>query len=153
MTKVRQLHGTRSRPPAPQLPDLSNTPQSPKWLAQAAKDEWTRVIEVCARYEGWLQAVDRAALSAYCMSWATYEQAAQDIAERGVLVPGRSSADAVSATMVKNPAVQILRDASVQMLRWCRELGFTPDSRGRIDVNRLTDGRRSGAERFFSGLE
>ena len=53
---------------------------------------------------------------------------------------------------MKNPAVQILRNASVQMLRWCRELGFTPDSRGRIDVN-LADDRRSGAERFFSGLE
>lgn len=87
------------------------------------------------------------------MAWSIYEAAAQDIAERGVLVPGRSTADAVSGTMVKNPSVQVARDASVALLRWCKELGFTPDSRLHFDVKELTGDRHLGPERFFSGLE
>ncbi|MCA1707905.1 MAG: P27 family phage terminase small subunit, partial [Actinobacteria bacterium] len=89
----------------------------------------------------------------YCVSWATYEAAAQDIAERGVIVPGRSSADEARGVLVKNPSVQVARDASASLLRWCRELGFTPDARGRIDVKELTGDRHLGPERFFSGLE
>jgi P27 family predicted phage terminase small subunit len=155
--EVRELHGSRPRPPNPELPDLSNSPDAPEWLPDAAKEEWKRLIEVCRRYDGWLQQVDRAALSAYCMSWATYEQAARDVAERGVLVPGRSSADEAAGALVKNSALQIARDASISMLRWCKELGFTPDSRGRIDIHRLASfsgGRQAGGgvERFFSGL-
>ena len=155
--KVRELHSSRPRPLSPELPDLSNTPEAPEWLPDAAKNEWARVIEVCSRYDGWLQQVDRAALSAYCMSWATYEATAKDVAERGVLVPGRSSADEAAGALVKNPAVQIMRDASISLIRWCKELGFSPDSRGRIDIYRLADfsgGRRAGngPERFFSGL-
>jgi P27 family predicted phage terminase small subunit len=156
-TKVRELHSSRPRPSSPELPDLSNSPEVPEWLPEAARAEWERLIEVCGRYDGWLQQVDRAALSAYCMSWATYEAAAKDVAERGVLVAGRSSADEAAGVRVKNPAVQIARDASISMLKWCKELGFTPDSRGRIDIHRLasfSDGRQggSGVERFFSGL-
>jgi P27 family predicted phage terminase small subunit len=154
--KVRQLHGSRPRPPSPEAPDLRNTPEPPEWLSKAAKHEWARVIEVCSRYDGWLQQVDRAALSAYCNSWATYEAATKNVAERGVLVPGRSSADEVHEALVKNPAVQIARDTSTTMLKWCKELGFTPDSRGRIDVHRLaslSDAHdHGGVERFFSGL-
>lgn len=152
-SKVRELHGSRPLPPSPQTPDLSNTPDPPEWLSAAARAEWERVVKVCGRYDGWLQEVDRAALTAYCMAWSTFAAASKDVATRGVLVPGRSSADEARGVLVKNPAAQVAREASVALLRWCKELGFSPDARGRLDVNRLTDDRKSGAERFFSGLE
>jgi P27 family predicted phage terminase small subunit len=130
---VRRLRGYPPRVP----PTLPAIPKPPDWLPKAAKVEWRRIVDLAGRYEGWLQAVDRAALAGYCMAWATFESVARDVAENGALIPGRSTAD--RGRMVKNPAVQIMRDESTQMRYWARELGFTPDARGRIDVRRWQD--------------
>lgn len=129
---LRAAHGLEE-PRPPWTPDLSNTPNPPTWLSKEAKAEWRRIVKVCARYEGWLRQVDRAALTAYCVAWATFQEAAMDVSERGALVPARSSADENRA-MVKNPSTQVMRDASASMRNWCRELGFTPDARGKINI-------------------
>jgi phage terminase small subunit len=52
-------------------------------------------------------------------------------------VPGRSSADKAAEVMVKNPSVQIAREAGRSMRAWCSALGFVPDARNRIDIHRL----------------
>ncbi|MEX2445778.1 MAG: phage terminase small subunit P27 family [Dehalococcoidia bacterium] len=103
----------------------------------AAKREWRLVTRACATWPTWLQAVDVAALTAYCVSWSTFLAAAKDVAERGPLVPGRSSADAArddGPALVKNPSVQIARDAQEQLRKWATVLGFTPDARGKVDL-------------------
>lgn len=131
--------------PGPQVPvtgplqaDMMHAPSPPAWLPREAKAEWRRVVAAVAPWPAWLQVVDRAALTGYCAAWATFVEAAKDVAKRGVLVPGRSPADKArdgdGGALVKNPALQIQRDASVQMRSWARELGFTPDARGRVDV-------------------
>lgn len=112
------------------------TPKPPTWLPAPAKVEWKRVVAACAAFPTWLQEADRAALTAYCMAWATFQTAAQDVAKRGPLVPARSSADQArdgGVVLVKNPAVQVMRDAQAAMRQWARELGFTPDSRAKIE--------------------
>jgi P27 family predicted phage terminase small subunit len=119
----------------PVLPTLEDK-RAPSWLPQAGKAEWRRVLGYLTRHHhGYVQALDRTALTAYAMTWATWLDAAQDVAKRGSLVPGRSPADgARDAGLVKNPSVQVMRDAGIQLRYWVREFGFSPDSRGRIDL-------------------
>jgi len=137
---LRALHGQVPRV-APIVGGPLGRPEPPEWLPGAAQDEWDRVLEACATHPTWLQHGDVAILTAYCATWATWLEAAQDVARRGALVPGRSSADLVAdedgPRLVKNPAVQIARDAAVQLRALCRELGFTPDARRRVDVGGL----------------
>jgi P27 family predicted phage terminase small subunit len=116
----------------PNLGGGLGAPDPPRWLSREGRAEWRRVVKACEDWPTWLQEVDRAALSAYCSAWSTFVDAAKDVAERGPLVPARSSAD--GDAKVKNPAVQIVRDSSEAMRKWSRELGFTPDARGRVDV-------------------
>ncbi len=138
--RLRVLHGQAPRV-APIVGGPIGLPDPPAWLPEAAKEEWDRVVEACEAYPLWLQRGDVAILTAYCVTWATWLEAAQDIARRGALVPGRSSADLVEdedgPRLVKNPAVQIARDSAVQLRALCRELGFSPDARRRVDVGDL----------------
>lgn len=140
--RLRVLHGQPVRTP-PQAGGPLGQPDPPDWLPAEAQDEWERVTEACASHPTWLQQGDVAILTAYCMTWATWLEAAQDIARRGPLVPGRSSADADDGEggprLVKNPAVQIARDAATQLRALCRELGFSPDARRRVDVGSNED--------------
>lgn len=112
------------------------TPDPPEWLPDAGQDEWRRVVQACSINPGWLQHGDVAMLTAYCATWATWLEAAQDVAARGPLVPGRSSADGGESgpRLVKNPAAQVARDAASQLRYLCRELGFSPDSRAKVDT-------------------
>lgn len=140
--RVRVLHGQRPRT-APVVGGPLGTPAPPGWLPAAGRKEWRRVVKTCASHPGWLQHGDVAILTAYCATWATWLQAARDVAERGPLVPGRSSADVDddgAVRLVKNPAVQIARDAAAQLRALCRELGFSPDARRRVDVGELGEG-------------
>lgn len=131
--KLRLLSGEKPRL-TPNLGGGLGTPPPPKWLPREGKGEWKRVVEACASHPTWLQQVDVALLTAYCSTWATWLEAAKDLVERGVLVPARSDAGKAVGSMVKNPAAQISRDSAVQLRQLCRELGFSPDARGRVDL-------------------
>lgn len=131
-SNVRRLMGLPERP-APNAGGVG-TPSPPAWLPREAKAEWRRVVEACASYPTWIQRVDRAVLATFCMSWAVYAEAAKDVAVRGALVPARSSADHARAggALVKNPAVQVMRDAAATLKGLAAQLGFTPESRQRL---------------------
>lgn len=107
--------------------------QVPELLPEAGRAEWAHLAEQHAAYPQRLRETDRTAVVAYCTWWAAFDAARRDIAERGALVPGRSSADSArgDAGLVKNPSVAAMRDASQQLRYWARELGLTPDSRAR----------------------
>ncbi len=132
--EVVRLHGGKTRR-TPFSADLQYTPRPPTWLSPAGKREWKRVVGLCKHWEGWIQQVDRACLTAYCTAWAAFEDAAKEVAKNGVMIEGRSAPD--RERLVKNPAVAVMRDASTTLRYWSRELGFTPDSRGRIDLTRM----------------
>jgi len=57
---------------------------------------------------------------------------AAELASTGVLVKGRSESD--RARMVKNPALVALTQTSSQLRYLARELGLTPDARGRMGL-------------------
>lgn len=108
------------------------TAKPPAWLPRAAKAHWREVVAACARRPQWLQDADLTAIEMFVMTTWTYREAARDVAKRGPLVPARSSAD--GDALVKNPAVQIARDAQAAARSWAVELGLTPRARGAIDL-------------------
>jgi hypothetical protein len=42
--KVRELHGSRPRPPSPETANLANTPEPPDWLPEAALKEHSATL-------------------------------------------------------------------------------------------------------------
>jgi P27 family predicted phage terminase small subunit len=105
----------------------------PAVLDEAARAEWQRLGEVYAAAETRFREGDRAALVAYCAYWSGFLAAAQDVSTNGPVVPGRSDKD--RGRLVKNPATVAMRECATQLRHWARELGLTPDARGRIGVS------------------
>ncbi|MEU4012094.1 phage terminase small subunit P27 family [Streptomyces pseudogriseolus] len=107
--------------------------QVPAQLDRAGRAQWRHLAEQHRAYPTRLRETDRAAVIAFCSWWSAFDAAQRDIAKRGSLVPGRSSADAARGEggLVKNPSVAAMRDASQQLRYWARELALTPDSRAR----------------------
>lgn len=105
----------------------------PRQLDRAGKAQWKHLAEQHAAFPQRLRETDRAAVIAFCSWWSAFDAAQRDIAKRGSLVSGRSSADSArgDAGLVKNPSVAAMRDASQQLRYWARELALTPDSRAR----------------------
>lgn len=116
-------------------------PGCPTWLAPEAKAEWRRVVPVLDRL-GMLSKVDRAALTAYCETWATFVTAQRELHEHGlvnyILEDRFTSKDdegvRIYVHVTKNPAVIVARDAAAQIRQFCAEFGLTPSSRSRMEL-------------------
>ena len=104
----------------------------PDLLDEDGLTEWRRLGEVYATQPTRFREGDRAAVTAYCSYWSIFRGTARDVRERGAVVTGRSSTD--RGRVVKNPATVAMREASVQLRYWARELALTPDSRGRTGI-------------------
>lgn len=90
---------------------------------------------------------DRDTLIAYCEAVVTHRKASALLAKSNVLVPMATRRGKVA---VRNPAVQIQRDAAMLIRILGREFGLTPS--GRSDI-RMGGGRGrddAGAERLLS---
>lgn len=118
----------------------------PPSLGEVARDEWVRLGRVFAGQPTRFRESDRPAVASYCGWWGTYVAAQRDLAERGPVVVGRSSAD--REHLVKNPSEAIARNASTQLRGWATALGLTPASRTRLGVDDFPDdpGRRPPAD-------
>ncbi len=79
--------------------------------------------------EGLLTPVDRQVMTTACETWARWVAATQQVTKLGVLVAGDRG-------LVKNPAVQIARDAEATLARCWAELGLSPAARGRLSMPR-----------------
>ena len=104
----------------------------PAMLDDAGRAEFLRLGVVFADQPTRFREGDRAILTAYCLTWSLYVSTAAVLAAEGVLVKGRSESD--RARMVKNPALVALTQTSSQLRYLARELGLTPDARGRMGL-------------------
>ncbi|HEX2299142.1 MAG TPA: phage terminase small subunit P27 family [Pseudonocardiaceae bacterium] len=104
----------------------------PPVLDEAGRQEWNRLAGVFAEDATRFREGDRAAVTAYCVYWSAFLLAAEDVAQNGPVVEGRSDKD--RGRMVKNPATVAMREAATQLRYWCRELALTPDARGRTGI-------------------
>ena len=109
------------QPPKKKASPRKVTIKMPAGLTEAARHEWRRVLALLREREV-LDALDEPALVDYARCWMRLEEAEQDIARRGVLVKGERG-------KVKNPSIQIARTYRDSLVRWCKELGFSPWAR------------------------
>ncbi len=86
------------------------------------------------RAKAWVgahQNVDRVPLAAYCESWATFAACNEAIRSRGLTYQVRNR----SGTFYnERPEVKIRDRALTQIRQFSAEFGFTPSSRGKIQI-------------------
>ncbi|MGN2634615.1 phage terminase small subunit P27 family [Nocardia takedensis] len=115
-------------------------PNPPTWLSREARAEWRRVVPGLTRLD-LLKEEDRAALSAYCETWATYVEAIRVVRREGFTVTNHSVRKDGSETtwITKNPAVAVADNANQQLRAWCHEFGLTPSAESRVTPGEIGD--------------
>lgn len=108
-------------------------PDAPEWLSDEARAEWDRVVPGLDAL-GVLKPEDRAALAAYCDSWATYVAATRQCEREGLTLTNPDS-----GRVHAHPAVAVANTAARQMLRFAVEFGLTPASEQRLAAPTATD--------------
>ena len=126
-TAIRRLEGNRGKrawnhgEPVP--PDT--LPCCPEHLATVAKAEWRRVARTLHAM-GVLTTIDRAALAAYCQSYARWVEAEERLKETPPLFK------TPSGYVQQSPWLAIANKQLELMGRCMVELGMTPASRSRV---------------------
>lgn len=104
-------------------------PPCPKFLSAGAKKEWRWLSKVLFQL-GLLTVVDRAALAAYCQSYARWTEAEAELQKADFQYVLTSD----SGRHYPNPWIAIARDAERQMKGYLSEFGLTPAGRNRLAV-------------------
>jgi P27 family predicted phage terminase small subunit len=129
-TAVKELRKTR--------PDRINhdepkarlgLPDPPDSLRGLAREVWDYTIEEL-RVMRVMSPADRDALVAYCEAVATHRRASDLLASQDVLVDTPKG-------FVKNPLLQIQRDAATLMKQYAAEFGLTPRARSEIKMPKV----------------
>lgn len=95
-------------------------PNPPSWLSREAAAEWRRVLPELSRLD-LVKAEDRAALAAYCESWATFVAATRTVQREGLTVEAKQG-------RLAHPAVAIARNAGRELRSWAAHFGLTPST-------------------------
>lgn len=108
-------------------------PEAPEWLPDEALAEWQRVVPELARLD-LLKPVDRAALTAYCLTWDRLVQAQREMTADGSVLSTNSQG------RVRHPAVAVIEAASKELRAWAAEFGLTPSAEGKVGRQETSDG-------------
>lgn len=111
---------------------LSERP-APHFLADAAKDEWNRIVPILAKRKILTEA-DVGCLENYCMAIGTVRDMDLEIQRVGAVqkvYKVDKDGNSVLISIRKNPAVGIRNEAMTQARLHAAELGATPVSRSR----------------------
>jgi P27 family predicted phage terminase small subunit len=128
-TRMKVLTGNPGKRPLNDAEPRPNAaiPECPPELGPVAHREWDRlVLELAAL--GLLTNLDRAALAAYCGSYALWAEAMEAIQKFGTMVKSPSGYP------IQSPYVAIANRQAEIMMRIASEFGFTPASRSRIST-------------------
>lgn len=106
-------------------------PEAPEWLPVEARAEWDRVVPELARLE-LVKPVDRAALTAYCLTWDRLVTAQRMATDDGLLATN-------SQGLVRAPWVAVIEAASKELRAWAGEFGFTPSAESNLGVKESGD--------------
>jgi P27 family predicted phage terminase small subunit len=131
--ELKLLHGNPgNRPVSSKTKSATGRPSPPADLKGEAFAEWCRITTYLEKV-GHIESVDYAALVVYCSAWAMFDSARRAYEEKGPLIVGRDGG------LVKNPAAQIMRDASDTMLKYGAKFGFTPKDRQNMGITNDPD--------------
>jgi P27 family predicted phage terminase small subunit len=102
-------------------------PEPPIDMTPAGREIWEYTIKELGPMRV-ATAADRDALVAYCEAVAMHRRAAQLLATQDILVEGQKG------NIVRNPAVQMMRDAAMTMKAFAAEFGLTPRARAEMKM-------------------
>jgi len=135
-TKLKILAGNPGKRPLPENePEPAQykaAPRAPSHLSTAAKKEWRRVVKDFHE-SGILARIDRAALEAYCETYAIWVKAVENINKTGLV------ARTTNGNFIQNPYLGIANRAASEMRKWLSELGATPASRSKVQSLKKDD--------------
>ncbi len=80
---------------------------------------------------GLLTRIDTAALEAYCVAYARWVEAEEQVDATGGSVIATSNGN-----LIQNPWLAVANRAMKEMRDWLREFGMTPSSRSRVHVQK-----------------
>jgi len=106
-------------------------PNPPTWLSREAKAEWKRVVPELLRLDI-VKAEDRAALAAYCETWATFVEATRRVQNEGLTIKANQG-------MLAHPAVGIARNTGKELRAWANQFGLTPSAENALQLPEVTD--------------
>lgn len=98
--------------------DMSDVPV---YLDEIATAEWVRILPLLQKLP--ISELDRTAVAQYCVYTSIFQQATEDINERGSIVGGKT-----------NPSINILNNASKELKGLANSLGLNIGSRLKIVV-------------------
>lgn len=117
----------KPKPPAARKPTdpALERPSCPPHLNAEAREEWSRLVAQLAA-AGTIQTVDRAALAAYCVTFARWSEAERELSKGGLIV--RSP----NGYPIQSPYLLVANKALAQLKAFLTEFGLSPASRKRI---------------------
>ncbi|MCV6612433.1 MAG: phage terminase small subunit P27 family [Amphritea sp.] len=123
--KKKMLSGSKHANPEAVEFELVNNVDPPDWLPELGREMWKTVCPHLCK-EKVLAVTDLHNLEAFCSAYATFREAALEIAGSGLVVTGATGGP------VKNPAVTVKNEAMRQMVMFGGALGLDPSARGRL---------------------
>jgi P27 family predicted phage terminase small subunit len=126
-TALRLLHGDRpARTNFDEPKPDGGPPVCPDDVSDGVRAVWEYTLSQLI-VMGIATPADRDALLCYCEAVVTHRRASAVLSKSQILVPG-----AIKGTVVRNPAIQIQRDAAAVIRAFAHEFGFTPSARSEI---------------------
>ena len=127
-THLKLLRGTlrKHRQPNAEPKPSGDLLRCPDWFGASARQGWAYAIANSA--PGLLKRCDRAVLATFVLAEAEVREATVKIEETGLVLGSKRHG------VTTNPYVRVRRLAMLVMLRAAAELGSTPASRSRIDL-------------------
>lgn len=139
--KEGQDSAGRAVPTPPPFKRLA--PNPPSWLSREAKAEWKRIVPGLTLLD-LVKPEDRATLSAYCETWATFVDATRTVQREGITVTNPQS-----GRVSVHPAVMIKDKAATQLRHYAAHFGLTPAAER--SVSKRDDGRDEFEANPFAG--
>lgn len=141
-TALKILHGERESRINLNEPKPRNVlPEPPLDMTPDALEVWNYTIRELAPMRI-ATAADQHLLAAYCEAVAMHRRATRLLAKQELLVEGQRG------NLVRNPAVQMQRDAAAQILQLGAQFGLNP--RARSEFNQQDDGGEDERESLLS---
>lgn len=109
-------------------------PDCPSHLSDRARREWARTGPILNRI-GLLTEADKAAFAAYCVAYARWADAEEQLIKHGLLVKYPSKVAEGQFVLQQSPMLGIANRSMDQMKSFLSEMGMTPSSRSRIQVD------------------
>jgi P27 family predicted phage terminase small subunit len=125
-------------------PKTQAGPVCPEFIVGEARKEWQRIVRLLGR-EGTVNALDRAALAAYCQAWAQWREAGQKVLDSGGPVIATPN-----GCPITNPWQSIQTGAFRRMHAMLRELGLSPAARRRVKNKPVPTGKATSGLAILS---